>query len=212
MYQIDVPSAAPSLPAPAALGTPGFFTDGSVAGGVQPTVVTADFMNAMMLELLNVIAGGGVVPSKTANNQMLLAIQNMIEAQSGNYALDTGAAGAYVIAMSPPLAAYPNGLQVRFRAANANAGPSTLNAGAGVLPLLREDGAPLQQGDIPSSGIVSATYDRPANVFLLNSVVPSQFGALAKLGIGAGLINDGAGNLAVNSAGKASDMYFYSQF
>jgi hypothetical protein len=72
--------------------------------------------------------------------------------------------------------------------------------------------APLQQGDVPNNSVVSATYDKPADVFLLNSVVPSQFGSIAKLNIGAGLINDGAGNLAFNYAGQASANYFYSQF
>jgi hypothetical protein len=211
MYQIDVPSASPTLPATSAPGLAGYFTDGSVAGGIDPTVVPAEFLNAMMLELLAVVTAGGLAPVKGSNGQMLLAIQNLIEARSGNYALDTGVAGAFVVALSPPVAAYPNGLQVRFRATHANAGACTLDAGAGPVPLQRDDGAPLQQGDVPNNSIVSATYDKPANAFLLNSVVPSQFGALAKLGIGAGLVNDGAGNLAVNFTALSSDMFFIGQ-
>ncbi|QJD91814.1 hypothetical protein HH213_17990 [Duganella dendranthematis] len=212
MYQIDVPSASPMLPAGSAPGVAGYFTDGSVAGGIDPTVVPAEFLNAVMLELLGIVTAGGVAPTKGSNGQVLLAIQNLIEARSGNYALDTGAAGAYVVVLSPPLTAYPNGLQVRFRATHPNAGACTLDAGAGVRQLVRDDGAPLQQGDIPNNSVVSATYDKPADVFLLNSVVPSQFGSIAKLNIGAGLINDGAGNLAFNFAGQASANYFYSQF
>jgi hypothetical protein len=211
MYQIDVPSASPTLPAGSAPGVAGYFTDGSVAGGIDPTVVPAEFLNTLMLELLAVVTAAGLVPAKGANGQMALAIQNLIEARSGNYALDTGIAGAYVVALNPPLNTYPNGLQVRFRATHPNAGACTLNAGAGAVPLQRDDGAPLQQGDIPNSSIVSATYDKPTNAFLLNSVVPSQFGALARLGIGAGLTIDGANNLAVNTASQASDNYFYGQ-
>lgn len=205
MYQIDVPSAVVAMPAPAALGTPGYFTDGSVAGGVPPTVVTADWLNAVMVELVNVVTAGGVAPSKVATNQLLLAIQNMIEARSGNYALDTGTAGAYAVLLNPPLAAYSNGLQVRFRAASPNPGASTLNAGAGALPLLREDGVQLQQGDIPNNSIVSATYDKPANAFLLNAVVPSQFGAVAKLNLGTFLKGDGAGNLTLKTGAFLGD-------
>lgn len=199
MYQIDVPSAAPTLPAPAALGAVGFFTDGNAAGGVQPTVVPADFLNALMLELLNVVAGGGIVPAKAVNNQLLQAIQNMIEARSGNYALDTGAAGAYVVALNPVLVAYPPGLQVRFRAAHANPGASTLNAGGGVVPLLRDDGTPLQQGDVPLASIVSCSYDQPAGAFLMNAMVPSQLGGAAALNIGAFLKNDGNGSLTIKN-------------
>jgi len=195
MYQIDVASASPILPAPSAAGVAGFFTDGSVAGGVEATVVPADFLNAVMLEMLNVVTAGGLVPTKAATGQMVLAIQNLIEARSGNYALDTGLAGAYVVALDPVLKAYPNGLQVRFRAKRANGGASTLDAGAGPVPLLREDGQPTQQGDIPNNGVVSVTYDLAANAFLLNSIVASQLGALARMGIGAGLADDGAGNL-----------------
>lgn len=211
MYQIDVPSASPTLPAGSVQGVAGYFTDGSVAGGIDPTVVPAEFLNAVMLELLGVVAAGGLAPVKGSNGQVLLAIQNLIEARSGNYALDTGLAGAFVVALSPPLKAYPNGLQVRFRATHANGGACTLDAGAGPLPLQRDDGAPLQQGDVPNNSVVSATYDKPTNAFLLNSVVPSQFGALAKLGIGAGLVNDGAGNLSINTAAQASDLYFFGQ-
>lgn len=199
MYQIDVPSAVAALPAPAALGTPGYFTDGSVAGGVPPTVVTADWLNAVMLELVNVVAAGGLAPSKVATNQLLLAIQALIEARSGNYAIDTGGAGTYVVALNPVVAAYTNGLQVRFRATHANGGPATLDAGAGPAPLTRDDGTPLQQGDVPLNSVVSATYDKPANIFLLNSVVPSQLGGVASLNIGAFLKNDGNGNLAVKN-------------
>jgi hypothetical protein len=190
----------------------GYFTDGSVAGGIDPTVLPAEFLNAVMLELLGVVAAGGLAPAKGSNGQVLLAIQNLIEARSGNYALDTGVAGAYVIALNPAVVAYPNGLQVRFRATHPNAGACTLNAGGGVRPLLREDGTPTQQGDIPNNSVVSATYDQPANAFLLNSIVASQLGAIAKLNIGAGLVNDGFGNLAVNMGAQASDIYFYSQF
>jgi hypothetical protein len=205
MYQIDVPSASPTLPAASAPGIAGYFTDGSIAGGVDPTVVPAEFLNALMLELLGVVAAGGLAPAKGANGQVLLAIQNLIEARSGNYALDTGTAVAFVVALSPPIAAYPNGLQVRFRATHANAGACTLDAGGGAIALLRDDGAALQQGDIPLNSIVSATYDKPANAFLLNSVVLSQFGALAKLNLGAFLKVDGAGNLTLRNGAFLAD-------
>jgi hypothetical protein len=201
MYQIDVPSASPLLPAPAALGTAGFFTDGDVAGGIEPTVLPADFLNALMLELLNILTAVGLVPSKTQNNQILLAIEQLIEARSGNYALDIGGvANAYVIALSPAIAAYQNGTTVRFRTSRANLAGATLDAGAGAAPLLREDGAALSPGDITSNSITVATYVTAAGGFLVNEIVRSQLGALAKEGVGQGLEDDGAGNLRVKLA------------
>lgn len=199
MYQIDVPSAAAAIPASTVLGVPGFFTDGDLVAGVEPTILPAEFLNALMLEVLNVVTGAGIVPSKAAPNQMLLAIETLIEARAGEYAVDTGIANAYVIALNPAIAAYAPGLTVRFRVAHANTGPSTLNAGAGPAALLRDDGAPLVQGDVVP-GIAVATFDGVTGGFLINSIVPSQLGALAKEGIGQGLEDDGTGNLRVKLA------------
>lgn len=211
MYQIDVNSAAPALPQSAPAGVPGYFTDGDIPGGVAPTVVPAEFLNTLMLEMLNVITAAGITPAKGNNGQLILAVQRMIEANSGNYSIDSGAANAYVVALAPAITQNINGLSVKFRAKHASTGPCTLNAGAGPAPLLREDGSPIEAGDIPLNGIVSATYDGPAGAFLLSGIVPSQLGDVAVLNIGAGLVNDGHGNLAVITAGQSADQYFYSQ-
>jgi len=125
--------------------------------------------------------------------------------------LDTGAANAYVVALNPPLSANVGGMTIKFRAAHPNTAACTLDAGAGAVPLTRDDGSPLQSGDIPLNGIVAATFDAAAGAYLANSIVMSQLGALAKLGIGAGLVNDGAGNLAVDEQTQHSDLYFYGQ-
>lgn len=211
MYQIDVPSAAPALPAPSPAGMPGYFTDGDIVRGIEPTVVPAEFLNGLMLEMLNLITAAGITPAKGSYGQMALAVTRMIEANSGNYTVDTGAANAYVVALTPPITRNTNGLSVKFRARHAATGPCTLDAGAGPVPLLREDGTPIEDGDIPLNGIVSATYDEPAAAFLLSGIVPSQLGDIARLNIGAGLADDGHGNLTVVTAGQTADQYFYSQ-
>ena len=74
MYQIDVASVAPALPAPAAGGAPGFFTNGDVVGGEEATVLPADFMNMLMMELLNVVQAAGIAPSKSVYTQVRDAI------------------------------------------------------------------------------------------------------------------------------------------
>lgn len=79
MFQYDDPTASATMQAPAAPGTPGFFTDGSPAGGVPPTVLRADFMNSVMMELLNIVAAAGITPNKTVNNQVLSAIQALFQ-------------------------------------------------------------------------------------------------------------------------------------
>lgn len=176
MYQIDDATAVATLPTPAAAGTPGYFTDGNPTAlpPVQPTIVPADFFNALMLELLNLLAAAGITPSKTAYNQVVSAIEELIEARSGNYAVDTGVANAYVIALSPPVSSYTEGLSVRFRATNPNTGASTLNAGAGAVPLLNGNSTPLTAGEIAYGSIVSASYDTTAAGFLISSITAPQ--------------------------------------
>lgn len=80
MYQIDLPSAANALPAPAALGAVGYFQDEDAGLGVEGTIVPADYMNMLMLELLNLLAAASIAPSKTTYNQVLAAINFLIDA------------------------------------------------------------------------------------------------------------------------------------
>jgi hypothetical protein len=144
------------------------------------------------------------VPTPPANDVSQLVpntrwVTQLVEATAGNYVLDTGVANAYVVALNPALTGgYNNGLTVAFRPQNTNTAGCTLNAGAGVVPMLRDDGTPLQAGDVPIHAIVSCVYDSTAAAFLVKSIVLSQLGTMAKLGIGDGMANDGAGNLAVS--------------
>jgi hypothetical protein len=99
----------------------------------------------------------------------------------GQYDTDTGAANAYVIATTPVTSAYANGMTFRFKVAHANTAASTFNAGAGTAPLVRDDGAALQSGDLPVSTLATVTYDAGTTSFILGSVVYSQFGNVARL-------------------------------
>jgi hypothetical protein len=127
----------------------------------------------------------------------------------GAYETDTGVANAYVIATVPPTAAYANGDTFRFRVAHANTAASTLNAGAGLEPMLRDDGAVLQPGDLPVDTIVTVTFDAATSSFLLNSVVYSQFGTAARLNAsdqngGVSAVYPYAGNPNGNVPGNAA--------
>lgn len=150
------------------------FHDGDPTTGALGTIVSAAFMNSVQAEIIAPIAAAGLTLDSTNSSQLLAAILLLIESKTGNYALDTGVANAYVVALAPAVTAYTNGLPVKFRATHANTDQSTLNAGAGPEPLLRDDGASLQPGDVPGGAVVSATYDSSAAAFLINSIVPSQ--------------------------------------
>lgn len=122
-------------------------------------------------------------------------------AQVGGYYQDTGSsANAYVIALNPALTAYDHSFSVRFRTTRANTGATTLDFGPGPVPLVREDGAALQSGDIPGTAILAVTYDLSQNKAVVNELVLSQLGALAKEGFGQGIEDDGAGNARVKLA------------
>ena len=74
MFRVDDPSAVPALPTPGAAGTPGYFTEG-VPGVTPATLVRADFLNMVQDELMAIVVAGGLTPSKTTRNQVLLALQ-----------------------------------------------------------------------------------------------------------------------------------------
>ncbi len=77
MYQVDNSTAATTMPTPAAVGPNpgGFFTSGNPAGGIAATVVDQDIMNAVMMEICNVVTGADITLSKTSQTQLYQAIQ-----------------------------------------------------------------------------------------------------------------------------------------
>jgi len=119
-------------------------------------------------------AAGIAVPADNDFDWFVTSINKLIESRVGDYSLDTGAANAYVIAQNPAVVVNTNGMEVKFRVANANTGASTLNAGGGAKPLRNNAGAALASGDLPIGTLVSAAFDGPADVWLINSLVTSQ--------------------------------------
>ncbi len=78
MYQYDDPTVSTTLPTPAPAGTGGYFTDGDPVTNEAATLLRADFMNMVMMELLNILAAANITPSKTTYNQVYTAISAMI--------------------------------------------------------------------------------------------------------------------------------------
>lgn len=102
------------------------------------------------------------------------AIAAQIDAQSGNYAIDTGVANAYVVAINPPITAWPDGMTFRFRVTHTNTGASTVNAGPGAVALNNNVNSPLVANDLLTGTIVTATYVAALGNCVVNSVVASQ--------------------------------------
>lgn len=78
MYQIDSSGSVIAQPAPAAAGTPGWFTNGNPATGSPATILDGDWFNAVQAELVNVLAAAGITPTKGTNNQVLAALPTVI--------------------------------------------------------------------------------------------------------------------------------------
>jgi len=54
------------------------FTDGDPVGGVQATVVTDDWLNAVQEEIISVLADQSIAPVKGTQNQLLTAIKGIV--------------------------------------------------------------------------------------------------------------------------------------
>ncbi|RKP50502.1 phage head spike fiber domain-containing protein [Trinickia fusca] len=152
MYQYDDPTCVASMPMPAAAGTPGYFTNGNPGTGQAATILSADYMNMVMLELLNVVKTAGLSPSKNAYNQVITAIKLLMQQSVVNVGVDTGTTNAYVVAFSPALAAPVPWAPFWVEVANSNTGASTLNATGTAYPLVGSAHAPLQGGEMVAKG------------------------------------------------------------
>lgn len=80
MQRIDHPTAAVALPAPGAPGAPGYFAEAPPGGSGVPTVVTADWANAIQEELIALITYAGIAPAKNNLTQVLTAILSLQDA------------------------------------------------------------------------------------------------------------------------------------
>lgn len=88
---------------------------------------------------------------------------NAVNSLVYNYAADSGAVNAYVVTAASTITSLTAGLSVRFKAANANTGASTLNVnGLGIKAITTIAGAALVAGAIPAGGIITVTYDGTA--------------------------------------------------
>lgn len=165
MFQVDQPTAVSSLPTPAAAGTPGFFTNGNPVGGIPATILEADFTNMLMMELLNVVTGAGLTPSKTTYTQVLAAIKRI--GQSTVVLADTGAANAYSAVNATPLVAgtWVDGVVQAVKIAHANTGPSTYAPdGLTAIPIYGLGLQALQGGELTLNGTAILMHTTIASV------------------------------------------------
>lgn len=94
---------------------------------------------------------------------------------AGGYAIDTGAANAYVVALTPAVGTPVPGMPIRWLAAHGNTGPSTFNG----APLVLTDGSALSANDVVANGVYVSTWNSARNAYQLNFTILVTFGQLA---------------------------------
>jgi hypothetical protein len=87
MYGPDHPSAVAILPTPNAVLTTypngGNFAQADPDTGISPTILTPDEANMIVNEIINLVIGGGLTPSKSTFNQAFLSVQALIAIETG---------------------------------------------------------------------------------------------------------------------------------
>lgn len=163
MHRVDHPTAKTVRPATLAAGTPGYFFDGDVSVGQPPTILTADYMNALQEELVSVLTTNGVALDKTASNQLARAIAIAAGLQGA-------AVGANTLTLAPafPLPSYLGGHRIFAKIAADNTGAVTINVSAlGAKAIKTMDGQQLKAKDL-RAGMIAELFFDGADYRLLN--------------------------------------------
>ena len=197
MFQIDNASAATTQPASTPPGTAGFFTDGNPATSVPATIVPAEWLNSVMMELMNVLSAAGIAPNKSAFNQVASAIRGISRQLGGASTLnDTGAVNAYAAVNPVPLTAgtLVHGVRQRVTIANTNTGASTYAPdGLAAKPVYGLNLQALAGGEFFATQIADLEY-------VVAASLNSGNGAWLLLGCAGGAFQMPAGSYGVTPA------------
>ncbi|MBC7693624.1 MAG: hypothetical protein H7222_17800, partial [Methylotenera sp.] len=123
--------------------------------------------------------GANTAPLAIAN----LGVSSTAVVQGGSLvsALDTGAANAYVVALSPAITAYATGQSFTFKALNSNSGASTVSFnGVGAVSIRKLGGSVLASGDVIATQMVTVVYDG-TNFQMQSQVASSPAGGITAL-------------------------------
>jgi len=114
----------------------------------------------------NIVQAPASIATATASQQA--ATLGQVQSGLSSYAIDTGTANTYAVPLSPAIAAYADGVKIRFRALTANTGAATLNVnGLGAIALVGGAQIALQGGEIAAGGYCEAEYNGSLSKFVL---------------------------------------------
>lgn len=100
----------------------------------------------------------------------LLPTEQQLNEGTARFAVDTGAADAYLITV-PSTVTYTDGLQVTLTAVNVNTGASTIDVNSlGAKAIINTDGTAMVAGSIPANSKLNLIYDSGTDSFMLLSM------------------------------------------
>ena len=134
------------------------YINGDPSLGRQGSIPPAAAFEHPMREIITVIDKNKFAPDAADLGQMLKATRS----QRANYVEDTGSANNLSVALDPPLGAYTIGLPLKVKVRETTTGGSTIDAGAGRVPIKLMNGASTGAGDLPQGGICELVYDGAA--------------------------------------------------
>jgi hypothetical protein len=160
---VDFPISVPSIGL-----VDGKFVDENPYSGMPGSLIPAAWGNSITTEVLNVIEAAGLAPSEVDLTQLQQAIRLIVQADSGKFGTDTGAANVYTVAYTPAIPALVNGVPLRFKAKTANTGASTFSQNGGPAKALVGLGlGALQGGEIVVDGLCTVVYSAMLDKFIL---------------------------------------------
>lgn len=134
------------------------------------TILADQAQSAMLAAINNHQAAADPHPQYTTDAEVLA----LIEARVGDYVVAGGTANAITAVLVPAITSYNANTSLTFKAAATNTAATTLDAGGGAKPLVREDGTPMQAGDILAGMVVTVVYDVATTSFRSMEMVQSQ--------------------------------------
>jgi hypothetical protein len=159
------------------------YINGNPSTGTMGSIPPAASIEYPQREVVNLIADAAITPSDADLHQLARGVQ------SGrlNYGVDTGAANALVVAMSPPLLAYAAGQRWAVKVLNTNTTSTTINInGLGVRPIRFPNNTALIGGELVAGSVVGLVDDgtklQLQNVFNNVLVAPLHYYVNASTG------------------------------
>jgi len=132
----------------------------------------------------------------------LLPTNANIDDGTVNFAVDTGAADAYLVALPQTATAYNDGLLVVMRPLNNNTGASTINVDSlGVKAIRRQDSAALEADDIIAGVPIAMRYSTSTGFFHIG---PNALAAATAAAASQVAAADSAAAAAVSAAAAAA--------